>query len=256
MKTNIILVLLVVFCISGVFLMYNKLSALEYRYETLKESNIRLQLKEPLTSNQIKEREFKEEMYIRQQEKDTTLILSIFGAFSILVGFFTFRSVREEFVNKVNQIDQSNIAAKAEIQNKYIEITHSYRKLENEYNLYMTEEFIRKASTFLNVNSCMYVFYKLKSIKSIINALENTLNESPYLQQSLLKRMNEQVLSAINMQKHISQYNLERDFVSLEHIDEAQELISFITQYLMNNDWELYKDFSKTICDLRFENKE
>jgi hypothetical protein len=74
--------------------MYYRVSNLEYKYETLKEANIRLKSNLPLTNAQVKERQFKEEMYIRQQESDTNLILIVFTTALGLTAFLTFTSVK------------------------------------------------------------------------------------------------------------------------------------------------------------------
>lgn len=256
MKNNIIFLIFIIVTFVGGLAVYQKLATLESKFETLKESNIRLQENKPLTAVQLKERQFKEEMYIDQQERDTTLILSVFGIFSLLIGFLTFRSVREEFVNKINQLNEKNAAYQDRIDNKYTEIAHSYSKLENEFNLDMAETYIKRASSFLNVNNSMYVFYKLKSVNSYINALNNSLNENKLLHDSLLKTMKDQVNSALSTQNIINERIRERHYIPIENISETQELISSITTYLMNIDWDLYKEFTKTICDIRFEPQE
>lgn len=79
------------------FLLMYQLSNLEYKLDTLRESNIRLSQNKELTPNQIEIRRFKEESYLNQQERDTTLLLTMFALFATLTAFFTFKGVTSEF---------------------------------------------------------------------------------------------------------------------------------------------------------------
>ena len=105
MKNNFYSVsLTVVFSLLLLF-MYYRVSNLEHKYETLKEANVRLKSNLPLTDAQIKERQFKEEMYIRQQESDTNLILIVFTTALGLTAFLTFTSVKRDFERRSSIIE-------------------------------------------------------------------------------------------------------------------------------------------------------
>lgn len=69
------------------------------KFDTLKEAVQKLAKNENPTNNQILISQFKEESYIRQQERDTTLILTVFALFAGFTAFFTFRS----FTSKIEE---------------------------------------------------------------------------------------------------------------------------------------------------------
>lgn len=256
MKSNIILILLVLLTILGGVFIYHKVAVIETRFETLKESNIRLQLNKPLTSGQIKERQFKEEMYIRQQERDTNLILSFFSFFSILVGFFTFRSVREEFVNKWNEISQANESTKADIENKYIEISHNYKKLEVEHNLKMGEVYCAKGGELINTTQSLslYIYYKMKGISLFISALNYSQNKSSFFIDPIIKNINSQLSSINNISTVSESKSIYQTKITKELLEESTELIEKISKYLISNNYiEEYHNFIKSVSNMRYE---
>lgn len=111
MKHNFYLYSFVLLLVAANFLLMYKLSNLEYKFDTLREANVRLSQGKELTSSQIEVRSFKEESYIDQQERDTTLILTVVALLATFTAFFTFRGVKDEFE-----------AFKLSINDKYIKV--------------------------------------------------------------------------------------------------------------------------------------
>ncbi len=72
------------------------ISNFEYHFETLKESNIRLANCEPLTSKETEIRQFKEEYYLKQQDRDTKLIFLVIPILFGLVSYLTYKKVLGE----------------------------------------------------------------------------------------------------------------------------------------------------------------
>jgi hypothetical protein len=97
--------IVIVLIASNLLLMYY-LSNLEYKLDTLNEANVRLSQYKELTANEIKFRSFKEEQYISQQERDTTLILFVFAIFTGAVAFITFRSVTKQVIEHTASLDK------------------------------------------------------------------------------------------------------------------------------------------------------
>ena len=101
MKNNFYPVsLTIVFSLLMLF-MYYKVSNLEYKYETLKEANVRLKSNSPLTDTQVKERQFKEDSYIRQQQGDTNLIIIVFTLALGLTAFLTITPTKRELTFRI-----------------------------------------------------------------------------------------------------------------------------------------------------------
>jgi hypothetical protein len=99
--------------------MYYHVSNLEYKYETLKEANVRLKSNSPLTDNQVKERQFKEDSYIRQQSNDTTLILLVFTIALGLTAFLTVVPTRREFDARITSLEKEYTNYSTNINNKH-----------------------------------------------------------------------------------------------------------------------------------------
>ena len=119
MKSNFYSVsLTIVFSLLMIF-MYYRVSNLEYNYETLKEANVRLISNLPLTDVQVKERQFKEEMYIRQQEKDTTLILIVFTLALGLTAYLTIAPTKRELTTRIASLEKEYTDYSTEINNKH-----------------------------------------------------------------------------------------------------------------------------------------
>ncbi len=171
--------------------MYYKVSNLEYRYETLKEANVRLKTNYPLNEAQIKERQFKEEMYIRQQERDTTLILFVFSFGSAIAGFFTFRSVKEQFVNQINEIKKEYNDYKTDIENKHIEISHKYKKLEKDLNFESLATLMNEVR--LVKDETVEISLRLTLTQKLIKFLKDSVDEDKAYQESIVDLIDSQV---------------------------------------------------------------
>ncbi len=105
-------ILLLTLALIGVSIFqYNKIDHLESRIETIGKYTSPYFNCDSQKTHYIEIQKFKEDNYIRQQEHDTTLILTVFAAIVGLVAFFTFRASKEEialiedrFTTKINQI--------------------------------------------------------------------------------------------------------------------------------------------------------
>lgn len=89
----------------NVYLIYT-VSNFDYEFQTLKESNIRLANCEPLTSEQTEMRQFKEEYYLKQQDRDTKLIMFLIPITFGIGSYFTYRKIVSEFSVYVNVLDK------------------------------------------------------------------------------------------------------------------------------------------------------
>ena len=119
MKNNFYPVsLTIVFSLLLLF-MYYRVSNLECKYETLKETNVRLKSNLPLTDTQIKERQFKEEMYIRQQESDTNLILIVFTLALGLTAYLTIAPTKRELNSRITSLEKEYADYKSDIDSKH-----------------------------------------------------------------------------------------------------------------------------------------
>ena len=119
MKNNFYPVsLTIVFSLLMLF-MYYKVSNLEYKYETLKEANVRLKSNSPLTDTQVKERQFKEDSYIRQQQGDTNLILIVFTLALGLTAFLTITPTKRELTFRIASLEQKYADYTSNIDSKH-----------------------------------------------------------------------------------------------------------------------------------------
>lgn len=195
MKTNFYKTPLFILLIIGMLFIYYRVSNLEYKYETLKEANVRLKSNYPLNETQIKERQFKEEMYIKQQEKDTTLILSIFSLGSLIVGFFTFRSVKEEFVNQINKIKKEHYDYKTEIEKKHSEMIQNNKILRKDLNFESAISLNDKLE--LISDQKMQIIFKLIIAEKLINVLKDSEDENKTFQDSIISLIDNVIESIV-----------------------------------------------------------
>lgn len=191
MKTNFYKTILFILLSIGMLFMYYRVSNLEHKYETLKEANVRLKTNNPLNEAQIKERQFKEEMYIRQQESDTTLILFVFSLGSVVIGIFTFRTVKEEFVSQINQVKKEYNDYKNDIEKKHIEISHNFSRIIRSLNFESALSIMREAKSINDKSTSTGLM--LTSIEKLIHVLESNIEENQTLRNSIIDMIESQV---------------------------------------------------------------
>lgn len=161
MKDNLYAIVITTLLFALLIFVFYRVSNLEYKYETLKESNIRLSLNTSLSSEQIKERQFKEELYIRQQEKDTTLILLVFTITIGVFSFLTFTSVKRTFDFRSDMMENKY--------QKYIseyEIKHSL-VLELKSRLDLDNAFKSKSTAYEFLRNNLFLDYTESMLTSI-----------------------------------------------------------------------------------------
>lgn len=101
-------------------LLFYKITNFDVKFQTLKEALIKIEKNKQPLDKDILISQFKEESYIRQQERDTTLILLVFTLFASAVAFITYRG----FVNKI--VDYT-----ASTEQKYTDHKTEYDKQHN-----------------------------------------------------------------------------------------------------------------------------
>lgn len=80
-----------ILAVINIFLFYRIIN-FESKLDTLREAVHKLNENKQPTDKQILISQFKEESYIRQQERDTTLILTVFALFAGFTAFLSFKS--------------------------------------------------------------------------------------------------------------------------------------------------------------------
>ena len=210
MKSNFYSTALSVIFSTIVLLMMYYVNNLEYKYETLKEANVRLISKLPLTDNQVKERQFKEEMYIRQQEKDTTLILSVIGFSLVFAGFLSFK-LFDDKVKIINTSFESSIhsvnsrvdafierinSITSNYEKNYKNIEHTIYELKNDFDYELVTLKQNEAKeAFSNQNLNGYIFYSLYSYRFSTKCILYYRTIGSNLSESMLTFMNNKIES-------------------------------------------------------------
>lgn len=113
------IILTTVLAIVNIFLFYRIIN-FDAKFDSLKEAVIKIEQNKKPSDKNILISQFKEESYIRQQERDTTLVLLVFTFFASAVAFITYKG----FVNKI--IDYTTTA-----ENKYADHKAEYEKQHN-----------------------------------------------------------------------------------------------------------------------------
>lgn len=104
---------------------FHNIDTLESRINTVKKYY-------KLDSNKLKsEKLFKEDYYILQQSRDTTLLLAVFGAVGLLVGFFTYQNVHSRFDLKVAEISTQYDQKAIELKNEVTKYKKEWNKLQD-----------------------------------------------------------------------------------------------------------------------------
>ncbi|MBC8884440.1 hypothetical protein H9X57_16885 [Flavobacterium piscinae] len=226
--------------------MYYRVSNLEHKYETLKEANVRLKSNLPLTDAQIKERQFKEEMYIRQQEKDTTLILSVIGFSLVFAGFLSFKLfddrvkiINTSFESSIHTVN-SRIDAFIETINSittnyetnYKNIEHTIYDLKNDFDyelVTLKQNEAKQALSNQNLNG--YIFYSLYSYRFSAKCILYYRRIGSNLSENLLAFMNNSIESfRLDLISILSFDNTEKILLSVKDKETIVNLIKEINK--------------------------
>lgn len=144
-NTTAIFAIFLFTCVIFTAVNYHNIDALESRINTVKKYY-------KYDSDKYKsERLFKEDYYIIQQERDTTLLLAVFGAVGILVAFLTYQNVQSRFELKINELTTQYDLKSAELKN---EITAEINKYKKEWK--QTKDHLFKLELTIYTNGAQY----------------------------------------------------------------------------------------------------
>ena len=186
MKKNFYPVCLTIVFSLLILFMYYRVSNLEYKYETLKEANIRLTTNNPLTESQIKERQFKEDMYISQQENDTNLILVVFTVVLGMTAFLTFTSVERTFERHVSSIDKKNTDYTNNIDRENSLLGKKLIKLEKDLSLQTAKDYSRIAEKYYdNGDLGEYILACIFCLNKYVFVFNNSSSDSEHFKEEV-----------------------------------------------------------------------
>lgn len=180
-------VLITIFSIL-VLLLFYRVTNLEYKYETLKEANVRLTTNHPLTDEQVKERQFKEEMYIKQQERDTNLILLVFTVALATTAFLTVVPFRREFESRIASVENEYANYSTTTESKYNDLEFKLSLSQSNLFKILYNQALKDKEASLSV-----VFL----IKSISELTHNYLSKSSLNNELLKNNRLEEVRDAL-----------------------------------------------------------
>jgi hypothetical protein len=151
--------------------------SIEYHNNNVLESRIN-----SLNKNSIdfkSEKTFKEDFYITQQSRDTTLLLFVFSALVGIIGLFTYTNIVESFRNSIDEIKADNVNQKAE-RDKY---HNNFILLESELNYQTGLIYSERASEFLKINVRSSIVQSLSAMEKFASCIEseNYINRKPAL---------------------------------------------------------------------------
>lgn len=225
--------------------LFKKVDVVHDQLNTLATYNEKLQKKLPISAENLIEAQFKEEAYIRQQERDTNLILFLFGFISVGVGFFTFKNVKNEFESKTKNMfdefekkiisitDEYNVTKKELIDTKYELYSQMYQSYPNFIKLAEKEGKYELALIYslMNINCII----KLNIIeKNYYNFKNDSISNLELLSGKIIEYVNNHNVSEIgiqhstllNLKKNISIYFIENEINNNELLIAFNELKS------------------------------
>lgn len=178
MKTKFYpIVFVALLVILNVFLFYRVID-FEVKYDVLNKAVHRIIENKKPNDNTILFDKFKEESYIRQQERDTTLILTVFALFAGFTAFLTFRSFATKVEEHAALIDKKY----ADHETKNQEHHKRVSKLEDDLNYEASVLKWNEAEKFYQADSIHYfVFYAINSTVMVAKCVNfNTLERPNY----------------------------------------------------------------------------
>lgn len=167
--TSILLVLIVFVCIE-----YHNNNVLESRINSLNKNSI------DFTS----EKTFKEDFYITQQNRDTTLLLVFFPLFVGIVSFLTYINITERHINSIEAIKTEAHKNKSE----YDSYHKKFVLLESELNFQTGLIYSERASSWINgknhkIDANLSIVQSLSAMEKFASCIEseNYINRQPAL---------------------------------------------------------------------------
>lgn len=143
MKLNFYpLALIVILCVANIFLFYRILN-FDSKYDALNSKFEKILQNKQLSNSEIAIEKFKEDSYIRQQERDTNLLLFVFTLFATATAFITYRSFVAKVIDHTAATEQkyTNYETKSNEQHNIIlelksridlEAGHKYNSIANQ----------------------------------------------------------------------------------------------------------------------------
>lgn len=163
------------------------------------------------------EKTFKEDYYITQQSRDTTLLLFVFSALVGIIGLFTYTNIVERYKTSIDEIKTENVNQKAE-RDKY---HNRFVLLESELNFQTGLIYSERARNYLinnyktDVNTC--IVQSLSAMEKFASCVEseNYINRLPALNSlhselDFLNKITDGNLFNINLDFRIYKPRIER----------------------------------------------
>lgn len=160
--SSILIVLIILVCIE-----YHNNNILESRINSLNKNSIDFK----------SEKTFKEDFYITQQSRDTTLLLVVFPIIVGIVSFLTYINITERHRNIIEGIKTETHKQKSE--------NDSYHKkfvlLESELNFQTGLIYSERASKYLEINVRSSIMQSLSAMEKFASCIisENYINKEP-----------------------------------------------------------------------------
>lgn len=155
----LILSILLIISIISVGFLYSKNNALENRINTLSKQIEETAVCDMDTMQELAKRQFKEDYYIQQQNKDTSLILFIFGLVVTSFGLVSFSI----FNTRIKQVVKENEDKHEEHLTNYKDFEHKLSSFK--YDFYNLQASINMEKAIeLNTNPYWHIYYTLLGV--------------------------------------------------------------------------------------------
>ncbi|RWW92351.1 hypothetical protein [Flavobacterium cerinum] len=150
-------ILTAILAVINIFLLYRVIN-FDAKYEVLNSTLHKVLINKKLSPSEIEIQKIKEESYIRQQERDTTLILTVFALFAGFTAFLTFRSFSSKVEEHTAIIDKKYADHEAKNDEQHRRLS----KLENDlnYEMYRLKE-IEAEKAYIEERLEGYIFYSI-----------------------------------------------------------------------------------------------
>lgn len=165
MKNYIVFIvtLLIVLQFIVIGFLYSKNNSFSNRFNVLSKQIELTAVCDSETIQDLSKRQFKEDYYIEQQNRDTTLILFVFGAVITGLGFFSFKTFDARLLHQQEQQTRTN----EESLNKIKIYEHKLKNLEVKISIDDAEKNRIRANEFLKEKE--YYKYLVSSLLSVKN---------------------------------------------------------------------------------------
>lgn len=221
----------------NIYLIYT-VSNFDYEFQTLKESNIRLANCEPLTSEQTEIRQFKEEYYLKQQDRDTKLIFLVIPILFGLISYLTYKKVLTEVSIHRDALDKKY----TDYETKWDEQHKRLSKLELDLNFQIAGTYGDKAKKYEKKNDFKsYVIISMCAMEKYAQVIKlcdtdkykqlilNTLNSTIDYDYTLLKD-GESIFEVSNLDYSVYKTRIATisDVLDSEHLQMFNTILSKI----------------------------